>query len=273
MHLSCNALGRPVTACAIPQTSYRSSSGDRRLPLQSPRPRCWKSKAPPTENGALQLTAIRMSMDRLPSSRLDNSHRATSFRQKQNPAEGLAGFCLIAFASTRRAGLPSNATSAAGVPGQRAGDVDVCPSDARQTGSCRFPNPLVLARSDTNPANSSAPFARITQFGFPLLQCELNTADPTSSSRIGISDLLVTFLTPALTNGVAHAAAIARLSAVVTLSWPWRRSAVVPCGVHVMIPGHGGKPDFRGMEPAFVSYVQSTGERRNSSLIEETPPC
>jgi hypothetical protein len=157
MHLSCNALGRPVTACAIPQMSYRSSSGDRRLPHAISPASLLEKQSPAYRNGALQLTAIRVSMSPLPPSRLNNSHRATSFRQKQNPAEGLAGFCLIAFASTRRAGLPSNATSAAGVPGQRAGDVDVCPSDARQTGSCRFPNPLVLgARSDTNPTNSSA---------------------------------------------------------------------------------------------------------------------
>jgi hypothetical protein len=81
-------------------------------------------QSPVYRNGALQLTAIRVSMSRLPSSRLDNSHRATSFRQKQNPAEGLAGFCLIAFASTRRAGLPSNARSPAGVPGQHAGEMD-----------------------------------------------------------------------------------------------------------------------------------------------------
>jgi hypothetical protein len=45
----------------------------------------------------------------MPVAATNNSHGATSFRQKQNPAEGLAGFCLIAFASTRRAGFPSNA--------------------------------------------------------------------------------------------------------------------------------------------------------------------
>ena len=96
MHLSCNALGRPVTACAIPQMSYRSSSGDRRLPHPISPASLLEKQSPAYRNGALQLTAIRMSMDRLPSSCLDNSHRATSFRQKQNPAEGLAGFCLIA---------------------------------------------------------------------------------------------------------------------------------------------------------------------------------
>ena len=80
--------------------SYRSSSGDCRLPLKSPPPRCRNSKAPPTETGPCSSRQSGGPWTGCRLARLNSTHRATYASPKAKPRRGADGVLLIAFAST-----------------------------------------------------------------------------------------------------------------------------------------------------------------------------